>query len=587
MAELFSANGWTQPDSLGAYLEQALADDYLVIADPEIRGCPVPAVVVGRSGLLLLHDAADTAAAQQKTRAALEAFLADEFPGLRPPIRQLKVARAASDAGPAWVTAEDTATPGVALEQAIEALDGPPPATAWQNAAQPEALAAALRDRRLTITQRASQPFMFRSGGRLRTGTRAWTIRDAALHMDRHPEDGIHHLRDGTLAAWLEDEGAADLAQLAREVVNRPRIEMRAALETFLVTAGLVARPALHHAPPSLDLGYVTQGGHAARVLRLRRGRGRRGYPFGDLRTSAPWLAVEPDTFQGVPAEVVVSADTAGLAISPQPYRADVLVSGSASEEPIAVPAVVRVVANPSPANRTLLRPLAGLLAGAIVGGLIGALGPLAGVAVPDWLARLHLPGGPYVLPLTLIWALAGLIRGAQQPAAWPIRYALRRWLARSLAWAAGLASLTIIIVLAWEHGLGGGLTLPWVSLSAIALMVAGTGFFPATLDELAASRHEAIANYVHGRRSRRRTAFLAAAGIALLVAALLTPRLVAPVADRLEAGALLSPARAWVIEQWDALNRKAGELLDKAILKYYDRAAPTAPPTPTRTPAP
>lgn len=588
MAELLTANGWTQPDSLGDYLRHALPDDYFVVADPVIRGRPVAAVVVGRSGLLLLHDPNDTLPARQAARAALEAFLADEFPGLRPPIRQLK-ATVAPEGGPTgWIAIEDVATHGDSLAGAIEALDGPPPATAWRDAKEQEALAVALRDRRLTITQRATRPFVFRSGSALRTGARAWTVQDAVRHMDRHPEDGMLYLRDGTLAAWLEEEGAPHLAQLAREVINRPRIEPRAALENFLIGTGLVRRPTLRLFPRRVDLGYVIQGGRPARVLRLRRGRGR-GYLFGALRPAEPWLEVAPDSFQGGPAEVVVAAATAGLAIQAQPHAGELRLTTSASEAPVAVPVSVRVTALPGRANRALLRPLAGLLIAAVPGAAIGALGPLAGVAAPRWLADLGLPGGPWALPIGLLWALAGLIRAANQPPAWPIAYAGLRWLARALAWAAGLAVLAAAVVVAWREGLGGGLALPWLTPLAAAVVAAGLGCLPATLDELAAASHQAIPGYVHGRRSRRRTALLGAAAVILLLLALLTPRLVAPVAGRLETGALLAPVQTWATERWEALNRAADDLLERAILRYYDRAAPTATPTaaPRATPTP
>ena len=74
--------------------------------------------------------------------------------------------------------------------------------------------------------------------------------------MDRYPSDGIHHLRNGTLAEWLDEEGATHLAQLARSVISHPGIDMHVALETFLLGTGLVGRPAPERAarPPGPGL---------------------------------------------------------------------------------------------------------------------------------------------------------------------------------------------------------------------------------------------------------------------------------------------------------------------------------------------
>ena len=224
-------------------------------------------------------------------------------------------------------------------------------------------VAAALRDRQLTASQRTGIPFVFRSGGSFRTGTRVQTVRDAVNHMDRYPADGTQVLRDGTLATWLEEEGAYHLAALAREVVQQPKPDMRSSLERFLQGTGLVARPQLAAAPATMQLGYVLQGQKSSRQLTIdRRGR---GYLFGDVSGRDLWLGIEPRSFDGTPAQFVVTAETSGLKIAPEPYTSDVLLKCSASDEPVSIPVSLRVVAEPARYARLVVRPLAGLLLGA------------------------------------------------------------------------------------------------------------------------------------------------------------------------------------------------------------------------------
>jgi len=401
-------------------------------------------------------------------------------------------------------------------------------------------------------------------------------VADAARHMNRHPADGMHHLRDGTLADWLEDEGAGHLAQLARDVINQPRVDLRVALETFLVEAGLVARPAVEFRPRAIDLGYVVQGNSAARLLRLRKGRGR-GYLFGETTGGDPWLDVEPDSFQGPAAEFVVTADTAGLPIDYAPHMSAVWVASNAAVESVAVPVSVRVVALPARANRTLLRPVAGLLVAALLGGLIGSLWHLTGVAGPAPAGELatvarSAPFGIWSALLAAVWGFAGLLRGLRQPPAWPVRYALVRWTARAVGWSVFLAVLAAAVAWAWSQGFAGGLTIPNLTLAAIGAIAAGFGFVPATLDELANARHETTPGFVHGRHSRRRAIILGAAAVALLLVALLTPRLAAPTVERLAGGAAADTAKSWVIERVDELDRTLDGLVDRLVVWYYKK---------------
>jgi hypothetical protein len=178
-------------------------------------------------------------------------------------------------------------------------------------------MAQAIAPSEWTASQKAPQPFVFRSGGIFGSGTKVRTVGAAVRHMDRHPEDGIYHLRNGTLAKWLHDQGADRLAQKAREVVNRSQADPRISLETFLIDTGLVRRPRLSLRPKRIGLRYIPTGGVADCELRLTKGRGR-GYLFGRVYSSAPWLRTDLTEFRGQSTKAVVSVDTETLPISPK-----------------------------------------------------------------------------------------------------------------------------------------------------------------------------------------------------------------------------------------------------------------------------
>jgi len=426
MAEFLAVGGWAAPGSVGVYLRQALPDDYTVVADPVVWRHSFDAVVVGPDGITIL-DAADRPATDgREAIQCLRQFMADEFPKLAPPIRHYRALPSIEDDFPVWKAVEAA---GMKQEPLAETIAGEiaPGARAWADADAREAVAVALRDHMLTASQRATKPFVFRGGRKV------WTIKDAVRHMDGHPADGIHHLRNGTLAAWLAEEGAGRLATLARESVLGTKTDQRAALETFLLGTGLVQAARLWTWPRVVDLGYLLEGESGARVLRLRKGRGR-GYLFGELSAVEPWLSVEPLSFRGGPVEAVVSAATDRLAISPQPYHAEVHVNLHGAGEPTAVPVRLRVVALPALLSRRLFRPLAGLTLAFFVGAALGRLWELAGIRVPGALSSFRPLGftSPWGALVGLVWAIFGLIRGIWQPRAWPTRYAAGWWLARA-----------------------------------------------------------------------------------------------------------------------------------------------------------
>ena len=353
--------------------------------------------------------------------AALRAFLQDEFPALHPEIRSFIAERDTEAAWPIWrVPGTDGAATGF-LADVIAAPDARPDPDLADEALR-EDVGVALRDRRLIASQRASKPFIFQSGGLLKTTVEAWTVREIVAYMDRHPADGIYHLCNGTLEQWLRDEGAPHLAWLAHEAVLRGKNDRRRALEIFLLGTGQVPRPRLLIRPKRLDMGYVLGGSSVSDAVRLRRGRGR-GYLFGTLATSVSWLDLVPKDFGDNAADLVVTADTSPLLIRSQPHQASVLVTSSAAAEPVSVPVQFRVVAMPSRFNRLVLYPLMGLLVAGLLGAVIGWLFTRASMLLapelPAFGAILRRDAF-WIVPLAVIWGILGAMRGFLQPPAWP-----------------------------------------------------------------------------------------------------------------------------------------------------------------------
>ena len=588
MAEVLAAEGWVKAGSVGAYLRETLPDSYIVVADPRIYGHRTAAAVVGRSGLFVIQaadepdgdgeDASGAILHPNVMREAVARFLRDEFPRLRPPVAVLEAVRDWAAEPVSWQVAEPAARSGEPLAEVVldedRAMDELAGTHGLEDDGVREQLGLGLRDRQLTASQTTRKPFVFRSGGAFRTGASVRTVRDAVAHMDRVPQDGIQYLRDGTLAEWLEEEGSLHLAALARDVVRQPKGDMRAALEEFLIGTGLVDRPQLTTKPARVDLGFILQGQKASRLLVFGKGQGR-GHLFGEVAGRDSWLRVEPRTFDGAPAEVVVTAETGGLSIGPAPHLSNVVVKSSASSEPAAVPVTLRVVAEPPKLIQFLVRPLTGFLLGAILGAGEGLLWQVAG------LIRADVRSGIWMAALALIWGLAGGLRGLRQPPAWPTRYALARWAGKVAAWSVGLGALAAIIVLAWRLGLGGGLDLPGLTLAAAAATGAAFGIAPATLDELAHSRHARNQEYVHGRRSGRRRALLWGGALVLLLVALLAPRVIATTLNRSEIQAAVQTGQGWVEAQIEELGDAMDRLWDQLQMRYYGQpAGGTADPT-------
>ena len=615
MAEYLTANQRAAADPLGMHLREALPDEYIVVADPVVYGRVLDAIVVGPQGLFVLHCKGwegevrparrgpwlgqlasgrevrypNPAEETRQATKALRAFLRDEFPSLRPMVRHLLVltrpdARLVASAAtePPAVTTETVADTMISTET--------PPGTTPLAGETRETLAAALCDRRLTASQRASEPFVFRSDGLFGSGRRVWTIRAAVKHMDKHPADGIFHLRNGTLARWLSEQGAEHLAELAREAMRQRETDPRIPLETFLIGTGLVRRPRLSLWPKQVNLGCVLCGESCGCRLRVRKGRGR-GYLFGDLRASEPWLRVEPREFCGRPLEAVVTADTTALPISREPWQAEIVVESSGSEEPISVPVRVRVVGMPSRLNRYLLRPLAGLISAGLLGAGIGwALGHW-GVQAPGWLAELTSlqisSATAWAIFIGLFWALLGWIRGLLQRIAWPTTYATRRWLFRTLAWGAALSLLAGAGY--WSFGqLDPDLSTSILDSTGVSviLFALALAILPAVLGEIRSARPAKTTAVRSARWRLLRPLALAAIGIALALALVAGAHVIGPAWQQFEVKGTLSTAQQWARDQWAQLEIGVNDFIDQLTIRYYDRRAPVQA-TPTPTPAP
>ncbi len=505
MAKFLTAGDWVTADTVGAYLRNALPDSYVVVADPVVCRYQIDAVVVGPNGLSILQTChgSDLTAEERRRRGvtaqecerlslrAVRAFMDDEFPKLPPAIHHYDVVRDTSADMPLWrAVREGQTVRDETLAESISAAEGDA-LPVWASETLREDVAVALRDRRLTATMRATKPFVFRSGSAFHVGSKAWTIKAAVAHMDRYPEDGVYHLRNGTLATWLNEEGATHLGKLARDVAAETKTDWRASLESFLIETGLVERPKLRFRPRVVDLGYVLHGESAARVLRLRRGAGR-GYLSGELETTEPWLFTEPRGFAGSSSEIVVSANTDLLSIHPEPHQADVVVESSASEQPISIPVRVRVVAMPAPLVRRVLRPATAAAIAGVIGALIGLAFQATGVPLPALFADWQPFGlSAWVVLIAALWALFGVIPGLLQPPAWPTRYAVGRWMEQVLAWTGALVLAGVGLVWAWRLGRGGAPLVYSGVYPITALIGLAIAVVPASLGEAARSRKD------------------------------------------------------------------------------------------------
>lgn len=594
MAELLVAGHGRIRNALGDYLREALPDDYLVVADPVVRRREFAAIVIGPQGLVIVdpadgsphEDAAPEAGAEAMR--TVSAFLAEEFPALRLPVRYcravapaLRVTTWTRAGAAAWRVAETDEDLATAI-CAAPAPEEPPPA----DAALRRALAVAFRDRQITPSQRTTRPFVFRSGGTLLGGPRqAWTIRDALRYIDRHPADGVYHLRNRSLEQWLASEGAAHLAGLARAAADRCFDDPRGSLEEFLAGAGLTPRPAPIVQPRRLDLGYILAGEAETGWFHLRKAAAT-GYLLGHLEPSDPCLRVAPRSFSGEQVDVAVTVDAADLLIQPRPCEALVAVHLVGQAEPLTVPVRFRVMPLPTIFSRYIGRPLIGLLAGGLLGGLVGLLWWLSAAPASVSIMPRPMAGSLifWVGLFSILWASLGAFRFLLQPLAWPVAYALARWIYAILIWAAALGLFGATAVWCWQQGfLPGAMVrqeMLWIALYyGAALAVA-----PATVQELLAAQRRSSAPMAQRQRQLGRRLAWAAASAGLLVTLAIAPVFIRPAWERAVQGDALAALERRAAVGWAEAAAAADELA-RQLYRWLDEqrlpgltGAPVAP---------
>jgi hypothetical protein len=616
MAELLQGRDWSDPDSLGSYLQPLLSAEYIIVTDVTLYGCTPDAVVVGPHGLIVLQTAAlqetedsdpevgpsswqrfvpgpkperrHPGQEAQRATKAVRRLLRTEFPGLRANVCHCLVfdgpheELVASDAGEPLAVGRD------AVAETITRTEMMPGGDLLDQDTRQD-IAQALRDAPITTPSRATAPFVFRSGGLFGSGKKVWTIQAAIEHMDRYPEDGYFHLRNGSIARWFSAQGAEPLADLAQEVLRVPETDSRVVLERFLVESGLVRRAQLSVRPGRINLGYVLSGESATAIIQVRKGRGR-GYPFGDLHTDGPWLRVDPRTFSGPSTEATVSVDTTELLVARKPWQAELLVESEAAEEPVVVPVRVSVAGMPSALDRSLLRPLVGMTYAGVLGMALGwLLGHLA-IPEPGWFSGSILsPIGwtaLWVLALGLFWALLGGLRGARQPLAWPTGYALSRWFLRTLVWAGVFTLLAVAGYWALGHLAAGqgSARLPFTTIS-LTLIAWSLAIVPAVLGDLRSAPDSEDARALASWRFLLRPALVGVVGVVLALSLVVGVQALGPSWQAAGVDDVVSTARDWLGEQFTGVETGLNGVIDEYYLRYYDRRAPAQPtlvPTPT-----
>ncbi|MGI6379388.1 MAG: NERD domain-containing protein [Anaerolineae bacterium] len=598
---------WLSMADLSRRLREALSRDYAVVTEARIYGEDIDAIVVGPQGLYVLatvdwagrvHTARtgqwevvdeagqrtsypNPAPRAQRAQRAVRSFMRDEYPRTQVPVQALLVLTSRDAQIETYGATDPPAVHVDNLSQEIMAIRGAAAGDSLDQEAV-EKLARALRERELASRQRASRPFVFRSGGVLGSGRKAWTIREAVRHIDRHPDDGAYHLRNGTLERWFRDQGARHLAVLAREATSEREGDARIAVERFLIGTGLVRRPKVKLSPQRADLGYVLPGEDGVARLRIRKGVGR-GYLVGKLHTSEPWLRVEPSSFsEKADLRIWASSDT--LTIQGRPHQAAVLLNSTASEHPISVPARLRVVGTPHKVNRWVIRPAVGLILGLVFGAALGVLIANRAIWSPSIMARLGLDGGdlPEALFGVLVgvsWAVLGAWRGFRQRLSWPVGYATGRWLLQLGIWtlalsviaAAGLAALVWITAIPVSLISNTGLLL---GLGALAL-----ANVPATVSEVRASMEKPAEVVDSSYRRAIRPLRSALIGVVAIVVIGVGAFALEPFYRRWVAREATENLLLWVGDQSDQLGAWVDRQLDRMYLERYDRRAPTRVP--------
>ncbi len=523
-----------------------LPSQYEIVVAPVIDEVAFDLIVVQIRELVVLHLAANTRPSLlEKRKAAVRILIAAESIDRDFPIQHVFVA-SSTEKG-AGVTA---VTPIGAVEIILASH---PVATLGEDSDTAHRLLRALRLSTTDLDRQATTPFHFRTAGR-----RASTVADAIHLMDRHPDDAIYHIQNGTLAHWLRQEEVDHLADELDLIMRHHGHEPRVALENFLLATGLVPRPILRLTPKWLDLGRIVAGQEQGARLRIAKGRGR-GYLYGELYSPHAWLRCSAERLRGEPLDLTVWVDTGSLTIQKDPYQVSLRLECNAAATPVEVPVRFQIVGQPTPLLRFWLRPLAGgILAGAfglLLGFLFVRLTPLPST----------LPDSAVLSLITLIWASLGVYLGLRQPPTWALVPTIIRRMFGLLSSLGLLGGTGLFILTTWPWLLPDQTTAGPIVITLLCLAI-----FPTTLVELRLARAEKQ-NLRPLPRSwrqsvRRGVRVLVVLLILLSILALVSSLWQAAIANGTDAS-----VQAQVEEQWRVWNVRLNGWVDELTARYYE----------------
>ncbi len=348
MAELLIAQGWTPPDSIALRLREDVPENIFVVVGATVYGTEFDIIIVSNCGLIVLYlletrvDAFATAEsigqapgffqeAVQRSEHALDQFMQDEFPALHPAVRHLIVGVDVADqlADSGIIEVASVASEEQMVDAILTTFDPDCPQMLDQR--QCSELAQAYCERRLTVRQRASAPFVFRTGDLLGAARQSGRSRRRYCIWIAIRTTASIILRNGTFVHWLQQQGAEQMAETANDALNSVASSPREILETFLIDTGQVDRPSIKFRPKTVDLGPIQVGSVGLSHLEIRQDRGR-GHLFGQVKSIEPWMSVTPSTFSGSASIIAISVETGSLPISIDPYNTFVNVASSAAD---------------------------------------------------------------------------------------------------------------------------------------------------------------------------------------------------------------------------------------------------------------
>ncbi len=154
----------------------------------------------------------------------------------------------------------------------------------------------------LSTPQRTLEVFTFPGNAQIRT------VGALPALADEHWDAARSFLYQGDFQRWLRDINRHDLVVIADQIVSREE-NRDLGLERFLQTVdpGL-PNPKIAADPPEIDLGSVARVSALTRRVALQNRT--RGYAYGTVTTSAPWLEVHPTRvhlWAGIPTYISVN----------------------------------------------------------------------------------------------------------------------------------------------------------------------------------------------------------------------------------------------------------------------------------------